>query len=607
VVDETGSSSPDAWSTPFRVFDPHSDHAGQIPYTLQYFTHLGTRLVRSIDAVRRPTCKVIALDCDNTLWDGVCGEDGPTGVRIGRHRRRLQNLLLNQMKKGRLLVLTSKNVPEDVWAVFDQHPDMILQREHIAAAEISWGPKSEALQRLAQRLNLGLDSFLFLDDNEVECAAVRSQRPEVCTVRVPRRADALGQTLRSVWLLDGGRQSDMDGKRTAFYRANVERSAVRDGAPSLADFIESLNLDITIRQAGLEDVPRCVQLTQRTNQFHANPARRSEAEVSRLLGDPKAHVWVVDVTDRFGAYGIVGLMVATEHDDSGRRVWRVESFLMSCRSLGRGVEHAMVAALGKAASRNGVDVVDIPVRRTPKNEPVRRFLQHPSFGQPRDASLSRQNASGDGAPAAHPLPRDDDWAVDTVHVLTAMPSALERVKPDWSTTPTITSKRRHREELGPPHIAASATSAHAHHMRLLEQIPEELASTKSVHEAIAQTQLRPRPSEGGPYVPPKTSTEEALCSLYEEVLQVRDVGRTDDFFWLGGNSLLGAVLLGRACNALEVELSLPEIFHHTTPAALARRVSAAWIASLPDEEVARHLNELDDLTDDEIRGLAEGT
>lgn len=584
-----------------KVFDAKSDAVGQIPYTPELFTVMGTEVLRAIDLTRRPPCKVIVLDCDNTLWDGVCGEDGATGVRIGPHRQRLQDEMIAQVETGRLLALASKNVPDDVWAVFDNHPGMRLRREHIADVEISWDPKPESLRRLASRLNLGLDSFLFLDDNEVECAAVRAGVPDVCTVRLPTDPDAMIQTLRHLWMLDGGAKSSTDQQRTAFYQANAERQSVQSNALTLADFIDSLNLDIVVRAATEDDIPRCAQLTQRTNQFHADPVRRTESDIAALLRRSSARVWTVEVADRFGDYGIVGLMIAQETNTDAREeksgsletrksvglTWNVDGFMMSCRALGRGVEHRMAQVLGEEALRAGVLMIRIPVLRTPKNEPVRRFLQQI------DASLPYERA----------LPSDDAWAEDEVQTLRVFAGALRSVEPDWTAAPPDVQSSSDPK----PAAETQSSAAHVQHVRVLERIAIEWNDVAAIDRAIRKTQTRKRPEELGPVVPPNTPVEKTLCQLFESVLQLEAVGRTDDFFAAGGNSLMGAVLLGRIHDALTVELGLPEIFHHPTPSRLARRITAKTVASADIDDLTAELDQLRDLSDDDIQALLAGT
>ncbi len=162
---------------------------GHIPYSETYYVALGTALVRRVHALTRPPYKVIALDCDNTLWAGICGEDGPGGVVIDNPHRKLQEFMLQQRQAGMLLTMASKNNESDVIEVFERRPDMPLQLRHFADWRIDWEPKEDSLAALAKDLNVGLDTFILVDDNPKECAEVENSAPEVLTVPLPITAD----------------------------------------------------------------------------------------------------------------------------------------------------------------------------------------------------------------------------------------------------------------------------------------------------------------------------------------------------------------------------------------------------------------------------------
>src|SRR5262249_43944856 len=170
-------------------YDPHSHHAGQIPYTPECYAAIGTAVVRTVFNLKRDPFKVIVLDCDNTLWKGVCGEDGPCEIEVTAPFRTLQEFMIGQMNAGMLLCLCSKNNEKDVLDVFDQRTDMLLKREHLVSWRINWNSKSENIKSLANELNLSLDSFIFIDDNPVDCADVRINCPGVLTLQLPRHTE----------------------------------------------------------------------------------------------------------------------------------------------------------------------------------------------------------------------------------------------------------------------------------------------------------------------------------------------------------------------------------------------------------------------------------
>ena len=183
-------------------YDPHSHQVAHIPYTPECYAAIGTALVRTIFNLKRDPFKVIVLDCDNTLWKGVCGEDGPLGIEVTAPYRALQEFMIGQMNAGMLLCLCSKNNEKDVLDVFDQRTDMLLKREHFVSWRINWNSKSENIKSLANELNLGLDSFIFIDDNPVDCADVKINCPGVLTLQLPRNTESFSSFLNHVWAFD---------------------------------------------------------------------------------------------------------------------------------------------------------------------------------------------------------------------------------------------------------------------------------------------------------------------------------------------------------------------------------------------------------------------
>ena len=258
--------------------DPQRDQLGHIPYTPLFFAALGTILARKIHTLLSPPHKVVVLDCDNTLWKGVVGEEGVTGITIPPAWMGLQRFMVELAGRGFLLCLCSKNDEPDVLEVFDRRPDMVLRRDHLVSWRINWQPKSQNIRSLAQELNLGLDSFVFLDDNPVECAEVRAGCPEVLTLRLPIDGDIDG-FLKHVWAFDRLRVTSEDQQRTAMYKQEAERARFQREAPTIEEFLAGLDLRITIAEPSPDQVARVAQLTQRTNQFNFTtvaPQRRRD-------------------------------------------------------------------------------------------------------------------------------------------------------------------------------------------------------------------------------------------------------------------------------------------------------------------------------------------
>ncbi len=351
-------------------YDAHSDRLGHIPYTPRFFTALGTQIARRIHALISPPRKVIVLDCDHTLWKGICAEDGPSGVEIDASHHALQEFMLAQHHAGMLLCLCSKNDEEDVRAVFTLHPEMPLHLEHIVAWRINWQSKAANIAELARKLGLGLDSFIFVDDNAVECAEVQACLPEVLTLHLPSDPAEIPSFLAHVWAFDPRPTTAEDRQRTALYRQNVVREQLRQETLSLEDFLRQLELQVEISPLLPEHYARAAQLTQRTNQFNATTRRRSAREIHQLVESAGVISLSVTARDRFGDYGMVGLIIANTETN----VLSVDTFLLSCRAFGRGIEQQMIAQLATIAATQGLARIEIPYIPSAKNGMVREFL-----------------------------------------------------------------------------------------------------------------------------------------------------------------------------------------------------------------------------------------
>jgi len=356
---------------PNAIHDPIRNKLGHIPYTELYYDFLGTLLVRVWHQSVRSLRKVVVVDCDNTLWQGVVGEVGAEGVRFEEHHFALHALLNRFIESGILVCLCSKNVEGDVWSVFEQRSELALKRENIVAAMINWQPKSANLRALAARLNLGLESFIFLDDNPIECAEVRSECPEVLTLLWPTDTRQAMRLLRHVWEFDVAAATAEDRKRVRMYREEFQRQELRQKSLTLTEFLESLHICTNIAPVTEQDLPRVAQLTQRTNQFNFTTIRRTEEALRTLLSDARVECWAVRVHDRLGDYGLVGAMITRLEGEC----LYVDTFLLSCRVLGRGVEYEMMRHLGRRAAELGASHVDITVRFTERNAPARQFLE----------------------------------------------------------------------------------------------------------------------------------------------------------------------------------------------------------------------------------------
>jgi amino acid adenylation domain-containing protein/FkbH-like protein len=514
------------------IYDATADELGRVPYTIAYFTALATIIARKFNCHKRPGPKAIVLDCDQTLWAGVCGEDGPEGIQLSPPHRALHEFMRAQLDAGRLLCLCSKNNPEDVEAVFELHTEMPLQRAHFAAVRANWQPKSENLKSLAQELNLGVDSFVLVDDNPIECAEVEANCPGAVALQLPESPEAIPQFLQNCWLLDHQTATAEDKKRTEFYRQERERAQAQADSIGLAEFLEKLDLQVRIEDLAPAQVPRAAQLSHRTNQFNCHRQPRTEVEMHEWLRQGQA--LAVSASDRFGDYGLVGLLMF----EVGSGALNVETFLLSCRALGRGVEHRMLAHLGQLAQKTGAASVNVHFVPSAKNKPALNFLESVGaqfkqalnggfvFAFPAEiaagAALKAQSSSGNSL-ALTPQPRSTPQ--------TLSPAASVRWR--W--------------------IALEANDIN----KIQAMIAAKAGVKKNGRAQVAA---------------PRTEPERELCRIWQELLRVDQVGIRDNFFELGGHSLLAVRLFAQIEQRLKVKLPIITIFHSPTIEQLARAV-----------------------------------
>jgi FkbH-like protein len=314
--------------------------------------------------------KALVLDCDNTLWGGILGEDLASGIKLSAQSypglvfHRAQTEFLALQRQGVLLCLCSKNDPGEVDAVLESHPDMVLRSADIIAKEVNWSDKVANLRQIARTLNIGLDSLVFLDDSAFECEAVRSQLPEVAVFQVPASPPDYLAVIAAIkdLFLAGGATTD-GGAKTEQYRQRALALAEQQAFATQEDYLASLGLTVSLARNEASRSARIAELSQKSNQFNLTTVRYSAPEIERLMADPAAAVWSLDVADRFGAAGLTGLVVVR----CAGEVATIESLFMSCRVLGRGIEFAIWPAIFADAAARGCRHVRASFRPTAKN------------------------------------------------------------------------------------------------------------------------------------------------------------------------------------------------------------------------------------------------
>jgi FkbH-like protein len=382
-----------------RFFDRRWWYTSRFPFSPAAAQDLVRRVVAVGVVLKRPRAKVIALDADNTLWGGVVGEDGLEGIALGPDYPGncyvdFQRRLLEYQQRGFILALCSKNNQADVLEVLRRHPHQVLREEHFAALRVNWQPKPDNLRSLAEELNLGLDSIVFVDDSAHECGIVRQTLPMVDVVQTPARAIDIPVCLDRLSRLEVVALTEEDRRKTEMYVQDRKRRDLAASGIDLPGYLRSLQIEISVGLDDRRQIARIAQLSQKTNQFTLTTRRYTEDEVARLI---QAADWLVahfSLRDIFGDSGIVG--VALVHQ-TAPDLAELDTFLMSCRVIGRMAETAFLETILETLRRRGVTTLLADYLPTPKNGLVAGFLPEHRFSLRSDGRYLRALDSADHA------------------------------------------------------------------------------------------------------------------------------------------------------------------------------------------------------------------
>ncbi len=352
----------------------------RIPVAPANYWRLAGFYVRHLRPLFGLSKKVLVLDADNTLWGGVVGDVGLDGIALGQDYPgsafvALQRRALDLYHRGVILCLASKNEPGSVEEVLQKHPAMVLRMEHFAAMRINWAPKPQNVEEMAAELNLGVDSFVFIDDSPVECDLMRKALPQVATVLLPKEPAEYAAALESLDCFDQWQVSSEDRQRGGLYRAEAKRRELQSSTVDMPTFYRQLQMKVVFSVNQPAHVARAAQMTNRTNQFNMHTIRCSEDDIRGFMDGADADVITLALADRFGDNGIVGLAVVKRSPEE----WLLHLFLMSCRVLGRTVEQSFVRWIaGRAAAAKARRLVGC-FALTPKNKPFAGFYESCGF------------------------------------------------------------------------------------------------------------------------------------------------------------------------------------------------------------------------------------
>ena len=372
--------------------DERSWFESKQPCSPALLVELAREAARLILSFKRAPKKALVLDLDNTLWGGVVADDGLEGIELGDTSPRgeafkaFQKYIVSLKQRGVLLAVCSKNDFAKAAEPFEKHPDMVLKMEDLVSFKANWEPKSENIRAMASELNLGLDSFVFVDDNPAEIEIVRQFVPEVTTILLgPDPSDYVAQ-LADCRLFEPRSITGEDAGRTSQYRSEAQRKALEASVTDMASYLESLQMEADISEFTPVDVPRLSQLINKSNQFNLTTRRRSEAEVLAVMNDAAMVGFSMRLKDRFGDHGLISIVIGRQSGDT----MHIDTWLMSCRVLKRGVEEAVLNELVRLAQWKKCVRLEGVYLPTAKNEMVRDFYGRMGFALTAESETKRE-------------------------------------------------------------------------------------------------------------------------------------------------------------------------------------------------------------------------
>ena len=372
--------------------DERSWFESKQPCSSALLVELAREVTQLIFSLKRAPKKVLVLDLDNTLWGGVVADDGLEGIELGDTSPRgeafkaFQKYIASLKQRGVLLAVCSKNDLDKAQEPFQKHPEMVLRLDDIVSFKANWEPKSENIRAMAPELNLGLDSFVFVDDNPAEIEIVRQFVPEVTTILLGADpSDYVAQLADCRWF-EPRSITNEDAERTSQYRSDAQRKNLEASVTDMDSYLASLAMESTISEFVPVDVPRLSQLINKSNQFNLTTHRRSEAEVIAVMNDKNFASFSVRLKDRFGDHGLISIVIGEKVGDA----LRIDTWLMSCRVLKRGVEEEVLNELVRLARLKDCQSLLGTFLPTPKNEMVRDFFARMGFTLTTESETKRE-------------------------------------------------------------------------------------------------------------------------------------------------------------------------------------------------------------------------
>jgi len=381
----------------------------KFPFSDEAIPLYADHVARTVAAIRGKSRKVLVLDLDNTVWGGVIGDDGLEGIKIaqgdatGEAHLSVQRLALDLRSRGIVLAVSSKNTDEVARTPFEQHPEMLLKLDHIAVFQANWNDKATNIQAIAEELSVGIDSLVFLDDNPVERGLVRKLLPQVAVPELPEDPAYYARTLTAAGYFEAVAFASEDLKRAGFYQDNAKRANLQKQVGGVDAYLASLDMTITFQPFDATGRGRIVQLINKSNQYNLTTRRYTDPEVAAAENDPDVLTLQVRLTDIFGDNGMISVVICRPGEQG---VWDIDTWLMSCRVLGRKVEHMVLRHILEQARIAGIHTIRGVYIPTEKNKLVIEHYSKLGFTKVDDngAGLTRWEMAVEGAePESAPM------------------------------------------------------------------------------------------------------------------------------------------------------------------------------------------------------------
>ena len=539
-------------------YSPAEWNLAKVPFSDAFVPLYADHICRVIAAMRGKSRKCLILDLDNTVWGGIIGDDGIEHIKIGQGDPMgeaylsVQRLALDLRSRGIVLAVCSKNEDEIARSPFRQHPDMLLRENHIAVFQANWKDKPSNIRAIAEELSLGLDSMVFMDDNPVERMHVRRELPEVAVPELPDDPALYGRTLAAAGYFETIAFSEEDLRRADFYQENARRANLQKQSGDLEGYLASLNMEITFQPFDETGRARIAQLINKSNQFNLTTKRYSESQIAAMQDDPAYFTLQVRLSDIFGDNGMISVVICRRASADS---WEIDTWLMSCRVLGRRVENMVLRAILEQAKREGaVQLVGCYIP-TDRNKLVQDHYPKLGFRLARiknNIAIYELNVAG----------ADIEGAPMTVKNIDPPPTATKNTKSEAGT------------RVNGNKAAAGAAQ------------PSQVSGTASLAGMQAQ-----------------------LLQIWRDLLDREDVSISDDFFELGGDSLLGVRLMIEIEKKFHRRFDISTLVSHPTIESLALELAGGAAPAQPARQNSKVENELveiwKDLLDREHVGVSD--